>query len=113
MLLADLVTLVSVAMQERKDRAPLRVLRAVPPTRAEVQGVTLASLALLGAGVAGPKRVASGSPKRRLQPGRHTRCASGVPEKGTWARIAQMRRQPSHLLSAGARKGEPSPCSWS
>ena len=79
-----------------------------PPRRAEVQGLALARLAL----GAGAKSLVCGSPKRRSQPERHTRCTSGVPRKGTWARIAQMRRQPGHLLSAGCRKGEPTPCSW-
>ena len=49
--------------------------------------MTLAK-ALLGAGVAGPRRVVSGSPRRKLQPQKHTRCASGVPRKGTSVKIA-------------------------
>ena len=59
-MLADLVTLVSVTMQERNARAPLGVLGAGSPRRAVVQGVTL-TRAVLGAEVAGPRRAASGS----------------------------------------------------
>ena len=38
-----------------------------------------------GVGVAGPEVVVSGSPRRKLRPEKHTRCASGVLGKGTLA----------------------------
>jgi len=79
--LADLVTLMCVAMQARKETAPLGpVLGVVPPRRAVAQVVTLGK-APLSTGVANPRRVECGSPGRRLLPGRHTRCVSGPPKE--------------------------------
>ena len=65
-----------------------------------------------GVGVAGPRREASGSLKKRLLPANHTRCAFGVPRRDTLAKIVPTRRLHIRLLWAGARRGEPTPCSW-
>ena len=84
--LADLM-LVSVAMQERKGKAPPGPwgLWARPPPKKGSGAGGDPGQGSSGVGVAGPEVVVSGSPRRKLRPEKHTRCASGVLGKGTLA----------------------------